>query len=172
MLRLKRVRYHCMQLRCTLAVRPHYLMKQRNLYCVAPRSSPTRLTRNTSRQVFLQQQPHLVRSIHSQTLPWSEVLPYRSVRVDLVHATAIGWALNRIEDFSPLLQSKSVCLAGQVGWERTSGVGWGLCRTIVTAAKLNSPLKVLLILLLSIFNVQYCTIKMVQFPESGLFIYA
>jgi len=41
------------------------------------------------------------------SLPWSEILPFRSVRVNLTEAVhREGWALKRMEDFPPLLQCK------------------------------------------------------------------
>jgi len=42
------------------------------------------------------------------SLPWSEILPFRSVRVNLTKAVhREGWTLERVEDFPQLLQCKS-----------------------------------------------------------------
>ena len=43
-----------------------------------------------------------------RSLPWSEILPYKSIRVNLTEAVMKGWALKGIEDFPAMLQCKSV----------------------------------------------------------------
>lgn len=48
------------------------------------------------------------------SLPWSEIRPFRSVRVNLTEAVHRGgWALKRMEDFPPLLQCKSGSEVGE-----------------------------------------------------------
>ena len=58
--------------------------------------------------------PHLSTNIRWRcsksvsSLPWSEILPFRSVRVNLTKAVhREGWTLERVEDFPQQLQCKS-----------------------------------------------------------------
>lgn len=46
---------------------------------------------------------HGVRRMGTCSLPWSELLPYRNIRVNLTEAVEKGWALERVEDFSEML---------------------------------------------------------------------
>ena len=54
--------------------------------------------------------PWLQLRVHSSRplpiLPWSEILPFRSIRVNLTRAQKKGWVLDRIEDFPGLLEGK------------------------------------------------------------------
>ena len=43
-------------------------------------------------------------SSSSPSLPWSEILPYRSVRIDLVSAWREGWRLQQDQDFAAVLR--------------------------------------------------------------------
>lgn len=47
------------------------------------------------------------RSNHS-SLPWSEILPFRSVKIDLSSAWRDGWRLQGRQDFTALLHSQSL----------------------------------------------------------------